>query len=303
MNTNKVVLVTGTTSGFGRLIAETLAREGYYVYASMREISGKNEAAAQQLMSFAEEKGLNLKVIEVDVTDDAAVQRAVSQIVATTGRLDVVVNNAGVGSQGPLEAYTDEQIYRLFNTNVFGVLRVNRAVLPTMRMQNEGLLIQVGSVLGRAAMPFFGLYSATKFALEGLTEAFNYELRLLGSGVESIVIEPGAYPTEIGQNSVTSGDQSRMQAYAPLLAQMGSMRALTMGGNGIPNPQEVADKVAELIAMPAGSRPLRTVIAVPGQGEGALAVNQASAQVVQAISGRLGLNKPREPQTTIERQS
>ena len=138
-------------------------------------------------------------------------------------------------------------------------------------------------------MPFFGLYSATKFALEGLTETFNYELRLLSSGVESIVIEPGAYPTELGQKAVTASDQSRMQPYAPLLAQMGSMRALTMGGNGAPNPQEVADKVAQLIVMPAGSRPLRTVVAVPGQGEGAMAVNQASAQVVQAISGRLGL--------------
>ncbi|HEX2619925.1 MAG TPA: SDR family oxidoreductase [Phototrophicaceae bacterium] len=289
MNTNKVVLVTGTTSGFGRLIAETLAREGYDVYASMRHSKGKNLAVAQEFVSLAEQEALKLSVIDLDVTDDRSVTQAIEHIVKTAGRLDVVVNNAGVGSQGPLEAYTDEQIYQLFNTNVFGVLRVNRAALPVMRTQGEGLLIQVGSVLGRAAMPFFGLYSATKFALEGLTEAFNYELRLLSSGVESIVIEPGAYPTEFGQKTIMASDQTRIQPYARLLAHMGSMQALAMGGNGIPDPQEVADRVAQLIAMPAGSRPLRTVIAVPGQGEGAVAVNQASVQVVQAISGRLGL--------------
>ncbi len=113
-----------------------------------------------------------------------------------------MVNNVGVGSQSPLEAYADEQIYQLFNTNVFGVLRVNRAALPIMRAQKEGLLIHVGSVLGRTAMPFFGLYSATKFALEGLVEAFNYELRLLSSGVEAIIVEPGAYPTALGQKGV-----------------------------------------------------------------------------------------------------
>lgn len=287
MNTNKVVLVTGTTSGFGRLIAKTLARQGHDVYASMRHSTGKNLPAAHEFVSFAEREALKLSVIDLDVTDDRSVTQAVEHIVKTAGRLDVVVNNAGVGSEGPLEAHTDEQIYQLFNTNVFGVLRVNRAALPTMRMQGEGLLIQVGSVLGRAAMPFFGLYSATKFALEGLTEAFSYELRLLSSGVESIVIEPGAYPTEFGQKTISASDQTRTLPYVPLLAHMGSMQALTMGGNA--NPQEVADKVAHLIAMPAGSRPLRTVIAVPGQGEGAVAVNQASAQVVQAISGRLGL--------------
>src|SRR5258708_16165195 len=134
MNTNKVVLVTGTTSGFGRLIAETLAREGNHVYASMRHSNGKNLAAAQELLSLAEKEALKLSVVDLDVTDDASVTQAIADIVTATGRLDVVVNNAGVGSQGPLEAYSDEQIYHLFNTNVFGVLRVNRAVLPTMRV-------------------------------------------------------------------------------------------------------------------------------------------------------------------------
>ena len=210
------------------------------------------------------------------------------------GRLDVVVNNAGVGSQSPLEACADEQIYQLFNTNVFGVLRVNRAALPIMRAQKEGLLIHVGSVLGRTAMPFFGLYSATKFALEGLVEAFNYELQLLSSGVEAIIVEPGTYPTALGQKGVAASDQTHMLPYAPLLAQMATMRGVVMGGgnDAAPNPQEVADTIAQLIAMPTRSRPLRTVVAIAGQGEGAAILNQVSAQVAQTLSSRLGLSAP-----------
>jgi NAD(P)-dependent dehydrogenase (short-subunit alcohol dehydrogenase family) len=294
MNTHKVILVTGTTSGFGRLTAETLARQGHAVYAAMRQSSGKNLAAAQELVSLAEKEALKLSVIDLDVADDVLVTRAIEDIVKAAGRLDVVVNNAGVGSQSPLEAYADEQIYQLFNTNVFGVLRVNRAALPIMRAQKEGLLIHVGSVLGRTAMPFFGLYSATKFALEGLVEAFNYELRLLSSGVEAILVEPGTYPTALGQKGVVASDQTRMQPYAPLLAQMAAMRGVVMGGgnDAAPNPQEVADTIAQLIAMPTGSRPLRTVVAIAGQGEGAALLNQVSAQVAQALSSRLGLSAP-----------
>ncbi|HLV97665.1 MAG TPA: SDR family oxidoreductase [Ktedonobacterales bacterium] len=296
MNANKVILVTGTTSGFGRLTAETLARQGHTVYASMRQSNKKNLPAAQELMSLAEQEALNLSVVDLDVTDDASVTHAVEDIVQDAGRLDVVVNNAGVGSQSPLEAYTDEQIYQLFNTNVFGVLRVNRAALPSMRAQKDGLIIHVGSVLGRAAMPFFGLYSATKFALEGLIEAFNYELRLLSSGVEVSIVEPGAYPTEFGRKSIAASDQTHIQPYAPLLAQLSAMRGVVMGGNdAAPNPQEVADAIAQLIAMPAGSRPLRTVVAIAGQGEGAAILNQVSAQVVQTISSRLGLSAPGSP--------
>ena len=294
MNTHKVILVTGTTSGFGRLTAETLARQGHAVYAAMRQSSGKNLAAAQELVSLAEKEALKLSVIDLDVADDTLVTRAIEDVVKAAGRLDVVVNNAGVGSQSPLEAYTDEQIYQLFNTNVFGVLRVNRAALPIMRAQKEGLLIHVGSVLGRAAMPFFGLYSATKFALEGLVEAFNYELRLLSSGVEAIIVEPGTYPTALGQKSVAASDQMRMQPYVPLLSQMAAMRGVVMGGgnDAAPNPQEVADTIAQLIAMSTGSRPLRTVVAIAGQGEGAAILNQVSAQVAQTISSRLGLSAP-----------
>src|SRR2546430_10562875 len=167
-------------SGFGRLTIETLSRQGYRVFAGMRAAAGKNAPAAEELRALAQRERLALQIIEIDVTDDASVERALAAIIETTGRLDVVVNNAGVSYSGPLEAFTLEQVRQQFETNVFSVLRVNRAVLPQMREQGSGLLLQIGSIAGRLALPFLGLYGATKFALEGLTESYRYELEPFG---------------------------------------------------------------------------------------------------------------------------
>src|SRR5260221_7965904 len=173
----QTILVTGSTSGFGRLMVETLAGRGYRVFAGMRAAAGKNAPAAEALRALAQQEQLALDLVEIDVTDDASVERAIKTIIETTGRLDVVVNNSGVSYSGPLEALTPEQVRQQFETNVFSVLPVNRAVLPQMRKQGSGLLLQIGSIAGRLAMPYLGLYGgATKFALEGLTESYRYEL-------------------------------------------------------------------------------------------------------------------------------
>ena len=137
----QTILVTGSTSGFGRLTVETLARRGYRVFAGMRAAAGKNAPAAEELRALAQQEQLALHLVEIDVTDDASVERAIKAIIETTGRLDVVVNNAGVAYSGPLEAFTLEQVRQQFETNVFSVLRVNRAVLPQMRKQGSGLLL------------------------------------------------------------------------------------------------------------------------------------------------------------------
>src|SRR6266478_9839818 len=171
----QTMLVTGSTSGFGRLTVETLARQGYIVFAGMRAAAGKNAPAAEELRALAEQEHLALHIVEIDITDDASVEQAIASIIGITGRLDVVVNNAGVSFSGPLEAFTMEQVRQQFETNVFSVLRVNRAVLPQMREQGSGLLLQIGSIAGRLALPFQGLYGATKFALEGLTESYSFE--------------------------------------------------------------------------------------------------------------------------------
>src|SRR5258708_1096914 len=170
----QTILVTGSNGGFGRLIVETLGRQGHIIFAGMREPTAKNASAAAELRVLAEQRQFTLHVVALDVTDSTSVTQAVEHTVATTGRLDVVVNNAGVSYIGPLEAFTLEQVQQQFDINVFGVWRVNSAALPHMRAQKSGLLVQVGSVVGRLAFPFLGLYGATKFALEGLTESYRY---------------------------------------------------------------------------------------------------------------------------------
>ncbi len=200
MSNGKVVFITGSNSGFGRLTAETLARQGYSVYGSMRDTTGKNAALASEIADLAAKEHLDLNVVDLDVTDDASVERAIQHILATAGHIDVVVNNAGIFLQGPLEAYTLDQIHHQFDTNVYSVMRINRAVLPSMRARRSGLLIQVGSIVGRIALPGVGLYSASKFALEGLTEAYHHELAALG--IDAVIVEPGTYPTGLGGKTI-----------------------------------------------------------------------------------------------------
>src|SRR5258706_6337136 len=191
----QTMLVTGSTSGFGRLTVETLARQGHTIFAGMRAGAGKNAPAAEELRALAQRERLAVHIVEIDVTEDAYVEQAIEYIVGDTARLDVVVNNAGVSYIGPLEAYTIEQVKQQFDTNVFSVLRVNRAALPHMRRQGSGLLLQIGSVAGRLALPFQGPYVATKFALEALTEMYREELAPFG--IDAAIIEPGTYPTPI----------------------------------------------------------------------------------------------------------
>jgi NAD(P)-dependent dehydrogenase (short-subunit alcohol dehydrogenase family) len=211
----QTILVTGSNSGFGRLIVETLARQGYQVFAGMRAVPGKNAPAAEELRALAQRERLALQIVEIDVTDDASVEQAIAAMIGESGRLDVVVNNAGVSYSGPLEAFTLEQIQQQFATNVFSVLRVNRAVLPQMRKQGSGLLLQIGSIAGRLAVPFLGLYGATKFALEGLTESYRYELAPFG--IDAAIIEPGTFPTTISANRQLAADGERFVLYQSAL--------------------------------------------------------------------------------------
>jgi NAD(P)-dependent dehydrogenase (short-subunit alcohol dehydrogenase family) len=283
----QTILVTGSTSGFGRLTVETLARQGYRVFAGMRVAAGKNAPAAEELRALAQREQLALHLVEIDVTDDASVEQAIKEIIGATDRLDVVVNNAGVSYSGPLEAFTLEQVQQQFATNVFSVLRVNRAVLPQMRKQGSGLLLQIGSIAGRLALPFLGLYGATKFALEGLTESYRYELAPFG--IDAAIIEPGTYPTTISANRQVAADAERLALYqagidaftVPFYAENRSATP--------PDPQEVADAVAHVIAQPAGERPLRTVVATVAQRQAPQALNDATTQAMQSFLEALNI--------------
>lgn len=257
----KMILVTGSNSGFGRLTVETLAKDGHTVFASMRNVNGKNAEAAKELQAWAQNAGLALHVVELDVTEDASVAETVKQVIDTAGRIDVVVNNAGVAYAGVSEGFTIAQIQVLFDVNVFGPLRVNKTVLPHMRKQGSGLLIHISSSFGRFPMPFAGLYSASKFAIEGFAEAYRYEL--LPLGIDSVIVEPGPFPTEHGTKLVLPADEQTVSEYGELAngpRKLGETLTQFFSGPDAPNPQDVADAVKRLIDMPHSERPVRTVV-------------------------------------------
>lgn len=181
MSSQQVVLVTGSKSGFGRGIVETLARQGHRVFASLRDVDGRNAAYANALRDFAQREQLALSVLELDVTNETSANQAVEAVIEQAGHIDVLVNNAGVSYIGITEGYTLEQARTIMEVNFFGPLHLDRAVLPYMRQQRNGLLLHITSVSGGLAFPFVSLYSASKMALEALAEGYHYELAPLGS--------------------------------------------------------------------------------------------------------------------------
>jgi NAD(P)-dependent dehydrogenase (short-subunit alcohol dehydrogenase family) len=272
------VLVTGASSGFGRLTVESLARRGHRVFAGLRDVGGRNEKAAAELTAFAE----NLRVVEIDVTEQDSVDRAIEAV----GRLDVVVNNAGGIFVGPVEAFTAEEAARQLDVNVLGALRVGRAVLPLMRGQGSGVLIQIGSLAGRVALPFSGLYAASKSALGSLTEAWHHELAPFG--VESVVVEAASYPTSIGVNATMPADAERMAPYAAAVGgftQAVIARSAELGGD----PRVVAVAVVRLVETPAGERPLRTVVAPADQRDAVREFNRLGAETARAVATGMGV--------------
>jgi NAD(P)-dependent dehydrogenase (short-subunit alcohol dehydrogenase family) len=275
----KVVLITGSSTGFGRQAAEKLARKGHTVYASMRGVAGNNAQAAKELTALAEAEGLDLVPLELDVTDEAGVARAVDQVVEREGRVDAVVNNAGVAVMGLAEGFTTGDVERLFDVNVLGPHRINRAVLPHMREAGSGRLIHVSSVAGRLVIPGMGPYSASKFALEAMAEALRLELAPLG--IEATVIEPGAYPTPILGKIAGGTDAGRDAGYGPLADLAGQLKAglgEAMAGPDAQDPDEVVDVIVAQVEAAPGTLPFRTPVgadAAPLAGlNGAAAASQ-----------------------------
>src|ERR1700693_1357145 len=207
MTTENVVLITGCSSVRGAVAAEYLARKKYRVFAGLRGLQSRNAETARDLEVLGERESLPLHVLELDITDDGSVDRAVNGVIREVGRIDVLVNNAGVSVGGLTEAVTIEQARRVLETNFLGVLRMNRAVLPGMRSRGSGLLIHVSSLFGRILAPGLGLYNASKFALEGIAETYHYELA--GEGIDSVIIEPGRYATSMGENRDEASDAAR----------------------------------------------------------------------------------------------
>jgi len=273
----QVVLVTGSSSGFGALIVRTLAHQGHHVYASMRAVSARNAAVAAELSAWADAKGVKLDVVEMDVTSETSVQTCVDDVLARAGRIDVVVNNAGASASGPIEAFSEVQVEALYSLNVFGPWRVNKAALPSMRQRRSGLLLHISSTLGRVLPGSGGLYPATKWALEGLTESLSYQVKAFG--VDVVLLEPGAYPSPATGKAMQAEDRDVTAQYARAHALVARPRGQPPGETyHQPDPQEVADAVARLIDLPPGTRPLRSVVG-PIFTEGVSEYNEAYEQM------------------------
>jgi len=194
------------------------------------------------------------------------VKSAIEGIIQKEGRLDVLVNNAGYYGGGITETFTDEDMENMFNVNVKGPWRTIKASLPQMRRQGEGLIINISSGLGRFSAPFMTVYNSSKFALEGLTEGLHYEVRPLG--VDAVIIQPGAFPTEIFSKTAYGADQELASEYGELanIPEQVGQGMQQMFEQIKPSPQMVPDAIFQLIEMPRGQRPLRTVVdAVTGQ--------------------------------------
>lgn len=278
----RTVLITGCSSGFGRVGALHYARLGAKVIATMRNMP---RPEAESLVAEAAKDKLDLHIVEIDVTSDASVASGTAKALEIAGgRIDTLVNNAGIGITGPVEVQDMEATQLIFDTNVFGIQRMLRALLPQMRAAKGGQIFNISSQLGRVIVPGGGHYSATKFAVEALSEQMAYEL--VPHGIDVTVIQPGGYPTKVwvNRNAYTGAlkersDAALLDAYAPFTRGMG-----TEDGSGrSADPADVPRAIAEIMAMPAGKRPLRRAVH-PG-AKPQEAINRVSAEVQVAWLG------------------
>jgi NAD(P)-dependent dehydrogenase (short-subunit alcohol dehydrogenase family) len=282
----KTVVITGCSSGFGKQLSLDLARRGDRVYATMRGTQGKNADSAAELAAASD--GIDLTILELDVTSTASVDAAAAIILAEVGAPDAVVNNAGVMLTGFTEAFTAEEMTAQLDVNVVGIHRMNRAFLPAMRQRGQGLIINLSSVAGRLSAPFFGVYNASKWAVEGYSMGLRAELACCG--VDVVVVEPGPFATALFEVSPQPTDADNRVSDYPEIARAAYMDL----GNAfdgmftdpdVPtDPAMVVNEMIVLIDTPAGSRPFRTVVGVDvGVRERNAAVEPFDAAVLEAF--------------------
>jgi NAD(P)-dependent dehydrogenase (short-subunit alcohol dehydrogenase family) len=234
---HKVAVVTGSSSGIGYETSLALAREGFLTYATMRNLE-----KGSIIKSESDKENLPLKIMQLDVTDDASVNKAVQSIISDSGRIDVTVNNAGYGLVGAFEDLSLDEIKQQYETNFFGVVRVTQAVIPIMRKQKSGRIINISSGAGRFGYPGGSAYVSTKFAMEGLSESLSYELDPFG--IKVILVEPGVIRTNFGNVMVVAKkSQDPVSAYLSMTRKMNEVLGQLMQ-NGSP-PSLVANVVLQ----------------------------------------------------------
>jgi NAD(P)-dependent dehydrogenase (short-subunit alcohol dehydrogenase family) len=252
VSAQKGAIITGASSGFGRLTAEAFASNGWHTYGAVRNIDSLNAKAAKAL------RASGITAVELDVTDDASVEKAAAVVLDEVGAVDVLVNNAGIGAFGIQEAFTPEAVERQFAVNVVGTLRVNRAFLASMRERRSGLVVYMSSRLRRYVVPFMGLYAASKWAMEALAEVSSYELAPFG--IDVAIVEPAVYPTGLVAKDAGADDPDRVSSYGDVARYRDALDdALNRAMEGR-DPGDVAREIVRLAELPPGRRPLRTAM-------------------------------------------
>lgn len=286
---NKTIFITGVNSGFGLLTAKTLVQQGHTVLGSMRNIETRNREAAEELKQWASSKDGTLHLVELDVTDDSSIREAFHQTMNLVTNVDVLVNNAGIGTGGLTEGFTTNQFEHLLNVNMLGVHRLNRTFLPGFREQGHGRIINISSVMGRIVIPFAALYTAAKFALEGYSESLYYELNKVNIDVS--IVEPGGFLTGFLDRMVGPEDHKALSGYgsfAEVPEQMWAGMEEQLSTEEAPDPQAVADAVLEIVESEE-KPPLRVVVDPLTGGEGPKSLNAVSAEIQQQLLENFGM--------------
>jgi NAD(P)-dependent dehydrogenase (short-subunit alcohol dehydrogenase family) len=287
----QVIVITGASSGFGALAARALAHAGHTVYASMRETTGRNAPQVAEVARYAAEHKVNLRSVELDVASDASAKAGIDKVILDNGRLDVLIHNAGHMSFGPAEAFTPEQFAELYDINVLSTQRVNRAALPHLRRQGQGLVVWVSSSSARGGTPpYLSPYFAAKAAMDSL--AVSYASELTRWGIETSIIVPGAFTkgTNHFAHSGSPADTARAAEYdegpyAGLAEQ--ALKGLASLEPADADAGTVAAAIVEVVGMPFGKRPFR--IHIDPSQDGCEIVNGVADRVRAELLRRIGL--------------
>jgi NAD(P)-dependent dehydrogenase (short-subunit alcohol dehydrogenase family) len=293
----QVIVVTGASSGFGALAARALAAAGHTVYAGMRETKGRNAPQVAEVVRHAAEHGIDLRTVELDVASTQSVEAGIAQIIADTGRLDVVIHNAGHMSFGPAEAFTPAQFAELYDINVLSTQRVNRAALPQLRKQRRGLVLWVSSSSARGGTPpYLSPYFAAKAAMDSL--AVSYAGELARWGIETSIVVPGAFTrgTNHFAHAGKPTDAARAAEYDT--GPYAGVPEQALKGLAALEPAEadaasVAGEIARIVNTPFGKRPFR--VHVDPSEDGAEIVNGVADRVRAELLRRIGLEDLLKP--------
>jgi NAD(P)-dependent dehydrogenase (short-subunit alcohol dehydrogenase family) len=284
------ILLTGASSGFGAMTVRALADAGHTVYAGIRDTTGRNAPAVAAAAAYAASRSVDLRTVEMDVSDQASVDAAVTRILDERGRLDVVVHNAGHMVLGPTEAFTPDQLAAVYDTNVLSTQRVNRAALPHLRAQGDGLLIWVGSTSTRGGTPpYLAPYFAAKAAEDSL--AVSYAAEVARFGIDTTIIVPGSFTTgtnhfaNAGHAADTAVADAYDARYVGLMDQVSTRLAELSPADA--DPSEVAAAIVRVVATPKGRRPFR--VHIDPADDGAEDVNALGDRIRRDFYERIGL--------------